>query len=147
MPDFPLSRLSPYVLSLLRIVAALLFLEHGLAKLFGFPAASSMPAAFTLHWFAGLIEVAGGALLAVGLFSRFAAFIMAGEMAFAYFLGHAPHDFFPLLNRGDSAILFCFVFFYIVFAGPGPVSLDALVWSGRWRNNAEANEGLSVALR
>lgn len=119
-------RLSPYVLSILRIVVALLFLEHGMSRLFSFPMAMPAPMPFSLYWFAGAIEFAGGVLLALGLFSRPAAFIMSGEMAFAYFMSHAPKAFFPILNRGDAAILFCFVFFYIAFAGPGPWSLDAL---------------------
>ena len=82
---------------------------------------------FTLYWFAGAIELVGGALVALGLFTRLAALIMSGEMAFAYFLSHAPRGFFPILNRGDGAILFCFVFLYIVFAGAGAWSLDALI--------------------
>lgn len=127
---FP-ARLAPHVLSLLRIVAALLFLEHGLSRLFGWPSPIPTPAVFTLYWFAGAIELAGGVLLTLGLFSRLAAIVMSGEMAFAYFLSHAPHGFFPILNRGDSAILYCFVFFYIAFAGPGPWSLDALMASAR----------------
>jgi putative oxidoreductase len=88
-----------------------------------------MPAetVFSLHWFAGGIELVGGALLTVGLLSRPAAFIMSGEMASAYFLSHAPRGFFPILNRGDAAILFCFIFLYIAFAGPGPWSLDAML--------------------
>ena len=117
---------APYVLSILRIVAALLFFEHGTSRLFGFPA--SVPTELlSLHWFAGALEFVGGALLALGLFSRTTAFIISGEMAFAYFLSHAPANFFPILNRGDSSILYCFVFLYIVFAGPGPWSLDALI--------------------
>jgi putative oxidoreductase len=119
---------APYVLSILRIVAALLFFEHGTSRLFGFPSPLPTPELFTLYWFAGAIEFAGGALVALGLFTRPAAFIMSGQMAFAYFLSHAPASFFPILNRGDSSILYCFVFFYIAFAGPGPCSLDAL-WS------------------
>ena len=121
---------APYVLSILRIAAALLFFEHGSAKLLGFPVGGSSPAPFSLSWTAGAIELVGGALLAIGLFSRAAAFVMSGTMAFAYFLSHAPHSFFPLLNRGDSAVLYCFVFFYLVFAGPGPWSLDAW-WAKR----------------
>jgi len=118
---------APYVLSIVRIVVALLFFEHGTSRLFGFPA--SVPTEFlSLHWFAGAIEFVGGALLALGLFSRTTAFIMSGEMAFAYFLSHAPASFFPILNRGDGSILYCFIFFYIAFAGAGPWSLDA-VWS------------------
>ncbi|MBX6329783.1 MAG: DoxX family protein [Pseudolabrys sp.] len=121
-----LERLSPYVLSIVRIMTALLFFEHGLSKLFGFPAPQPMPAAFTLSWFAGLIELVGGALLTLGMASRLAAFIMSGEMAVGYFISHAPHGFFPILNRGDAAILYCFIFLYIVFAGGGPWSLDAV---------------------
>jgi putative oxidoreductase len=120
---------APYVLSILRIVVALLFFEHGLSKLFGFPSADSMQPFLTLDWFAGVIEFAGGALLALGLFAQPVALIMSGEMAFAYFLGHAPSSFFPILNHGDGAILYCFVFFYIAFAGAGPWSLDALMRS------------------
>jgi putative oxidoreductase len=117
---------APAMLSILRIVVALLFLEHGLSRLFGFPSPLPTPALFSLYWFAGAIELVGGALLALGLFTRTAAFIMSGEMAVAYFLSHAPASFFPILNRGDGAILFCFVFLYIAFAGAGPWSLDAL---------------------
>ncbi len=116
-------RYSPYVLSLVRIVVALLFFEHGLAKLTGFPS-PRMPDPLTLSWFAGLLEFVGGALLAAGLFTRTTAFILSGEMAFAYFISHAPRDFFPLLNGGDAAILYCFIFFYIAFAGGGAVGVD-----------------------
>jgi putative oxidoreductase len=126
--DDRVSRLAPYVLSIVRIVLALLFLEHGSAKLLGFPVNGPIRALFTLSWFSGAIELVGGALLAAGLFSRTAAFIMSGEMAFAYFMSHAPRSFFPLINGGDAAILYCFIFFFFVFAGPGPWSLDA--WRG-----------------
>ena len=121
------ARYAPYVLSIVRIVVALLFFEHGLAKIFGFPQGPALPFDFSLHWFSGVIEFAGGALLTIGLFSRFAAFIVSGEMAFAYFMSHAPHSFFPLLNRGDGAVLYCFIFLYLAFAGPGPWSVDALI--------------------
>ena len=121
--------LQPYALSLLRFVAGLCFLEHGLSKLFAFPVAG--PAHLTaLSLVAGLIEVIGGILVLLGLFTRPAAFIMSGEMAIAYFMVHAPKSTFPLANRGDAAILYCFIFFYLVFAGPGPISLDRLV---AWR--------------
>ena len=125
-----LQNIAPYVLSILRIVVALLFFEHGTSRLFGFPSPLPAPALFSLYWFAGAIEFAGGALVALGLFTRPAAFIMSGQMAFAYFLSHAPASFYPILNRGEAAILYCFVFLYIAFAGAGPWSLDAL-WSRR----------------
>ncbi|HMF22164.1 MAG TPA: DoxX family protein [Pseudolabrys sp.] len=121
---------SPYVLSIVRIVVALLFFEHGLSKMFGFPQPLPPPVLFSLPWFSGAIELVGGGLLAIGLFSRASAFIMSGEMAFAYFISHAPHGFFPILNRGDAAILYCFIFLYIAFAGGGPWSLDAKLSRG-----------------
>jgi putative oxidoreductase len=125
----PLDRFAPYVLSVLRIMAALLFMEHGLAKYFGFPAATTPPPPlFDLEWFAALIEFGGGVLLTLGLFSRAAAFIMSGEMAIGYFMFHAPQGFYPNLNHGEAAVLYCFIFLYLVFAGPGPWSLDALLW-------------------
>jgi putative oxidoreductase len=127
------SPVGPILLSVLRIVAALLFIEHGAQKLLGFPPGSPMPmpSAFTMIWFAGLIELVGGALIALGLFTRSAAFLCAGEMAVAYFIGHAPHGLFPANNMGDAAILYCFVFLYISAAGPGPWSVDAVRTRGR----------------
>jgi len=121
-----LQRLAPYALAVLRIVAALLFIEHGTQKLLGFPplAGGNLPAAFTLPWTAGVLELFGGALLLLGLFTRPVAFVLSGQMAFGYFLAHAPRNFFPALNGGDAAILFCFLFLYLVFAGPGAFSLD-----------------------
>jgi putative oxidoreductase len=120
-------RWRPYVLSLLRIIAGLLFLEHGTAKLFGFPPHGAIPVYPNVEWFAGRIELIGGALVALGLYTRPVAFLLSGEMAIGYFVDHAPRSFFPLLNRGEPAILFCFVFLYLVFAGGGPLSLDALI--------------------
>lgn len=125
------ARYEPYVLSILRIAVALVFLQHGLSRLFAFPSPLPTPGLFSLHWFAGIIELAGGALLLLGLFSRIVAFIASGEMAFAYFLSHAPRGFFPINNHGDLAIVFCFAFLYLAFAGPGPWSLDALWWRRR----------------
>lgn len=117
---------APRVLSILRIMAALLLLQHGLSKFFGFPVAMNTPAMFSLYWFAGAIEIVGGVLLLLGLFTRPVAFILAGELAFAYFLGHAPKGFYPLANGGEAAVLFCFVFFYLAFAGGGAWSVDAM---------------------
>jgi len=135
--DDRIKRYTPYVLSIVRIVAALLFLEHGLAKLVGFPPNGAIRALFTLSWFSGAIELAAGALLTLGLATRTVAFIASGEMAFAYFLSHAPHGFFPLLNGGDAAILYCFIFFYLAFAGGGPWSLDAYLKARRPREGGE----------
>jgi putative oxidoreductase len=113
-----------------RIVADLLFMEHGLGKLFGFPSAAMSPAMFQLLWFAGVIETVGGLLLVLGLFTRPAAFIMSGEMAVAYFYSHHPRNLYPLNNGGDAAILYCFIFFYIFVAGGGCWSLDRLMSGG-----------------
>lgn len=123
--------LAPYLLSLLRIVAALLFMQVGTAKLFAFPAAV-MPGGGTapfgsLPWIAGFLEVFGGGLLLVGLFTRPVAFLLSGQMAVAYFLGHAPQGFWPVLNGGAPAALYCFLFLYLSAAGPGPGSIDALI--------------------
>lgn len=120
---------APYLLSVLRIVAAFLFMQFGTAKLVAFPAAI-MPGGGTapiasLVGVAAILETFGGLCLLLGLFTRPVAFIVAGEMAFAYFLGHAPHGFWPVLNQGHPAILFCFLWLYLSAAGPGPWSLDA----------------------
>jgi len=122
-----LSPWAPRLLSVLRIVAALLFLEHGTQKLLGFPMAGggAGPALFTLAWFAGAIELVTGVLMLIGFATRPAALIASGEMAFAYWMAHAPRSPFPVLNGGDSAILYCFVFLYLAAAGAGPWSVDA----------------------
>ena len=119
------SPVGPILLSVLRIVAALLFVEHGTIKLFGFPPGSPMPMppAMTLFWFAGLIELVGGSLIALGLFTRAAAFLASGMCAVAYWTVHAPKSPYPVNNGGDAAILFCFLFLYLVFAGPGAWAL------------------------
>jgi putative oxidoreductase len=118
----------PKVLSILRIVAGLIFLEHGTQKLLGFPPGGQGGAEpFTLVWWSGPIELIAGALIAIGLFTRPAAFIASGMCAFAYFMAHAPQNFYPVNNMGDAAILYCLVFLYLVFAGPGPWSLDAMI--------------------
>lgn len=121
---------APYVLSILRIIAAFLFLQIGTAKLFAFPAAV-MPGGGTasltsLAGVAGALEVVGGTLLLVGLFTRPVAFLLSGEMAVAYFIGHAPQGFWPVLNGGGPAVSFCFLWLYFSAAGPGPWSIDAL---------------------
>jgi putative oxidoreductase len=116
---------APLALAVLRIVAGLLFLEHGTQKLFGFPPGEHAGAVLgSLPWIAGLLEVVLGTLIVLGLFTRPAAFIASGEMAVAYWMAHAPQDLYPANNGGDAAILFCFVFLYLVFAGPGALSLD-----------------------
>jgi putative oxidoreductase len=134
-----LSRWSPELLSALRIVSGLLFLEHGTAKLLGFPPNPyAFPPVLSLFWFAGVIELVGGVLLTAGLATRLVAFILSGEAAFVYFIGHAPQNFFPLLNNGDAPILWCFVFLYIAAAGPGAWSVDAMI--GRERRAPVAAE-------
>jgi putative oxidoreductase len=122
-----LEQYRPYVLSILRIVVGLLFLQHGMAKMFNFPPQNDMPVYPAPEWFAGRIELVGSTLIMLGLFTRPVALILSGEMAFAYFMSHRRRGFFPLLNGGEPAVLFCFVFLYLVFAGGGPLSLDALV--------------------
>lgn len=125
-----LQRHAPLVLSILRIMSGLLFLEHGTQKFLSFPFGERAGGGWTLAGpgdFAGIVELVAGALIAFGLFTRPAAFVASGTMAVAYFIAHAPQDFFPVNNMGDAAILYCFIFLYLVFAGPGPVSLDAVL--------------------
>jgi len=112
----------PYVLSLLRILVALLFVAHGTQKLFGFPAAG--PSLTPLLTVQAIIELVGGILLVLGIYTRAVAFILSGDMAVAYFMAHFPRSFFPSANGGDAAVLFCFVFFYLIFAGGGAWSVD-----------------------
>ena len=119
---------SGIMLSVLRIVSGLLFLEHGLQKLTGFPPIADPTHVIplnTLPGMAGFIELGCGLLIAVGLFTRAAAFLASGTMAVGYFYAHAPQNLFPVNNMGDAAILYCFVFLYLVFAGAGPLSIDA----------------------
>jgi putative oxidoreductase len=121
-----LSKYEPTLLSVLRIVAGLLFLEHGMQKIFHFPPmTTAIPAnALPIIMAAGVIELVGGLLLVLGIFTRITAFICSGEMAIGYWLVHVPRGgFFPAVNMGDGAILFCFVFLYIAAAGPGPYAL------------------------
>ena len=122
----------PRLLSVLRMIPALIFMEHGTQKLLGFPT-SQMPGpeAGSLLWFGGVLELVGGFVLLIGLFSRPVAFLLAGEMAVAYWMFHAPQSPFPAVNMGDAAILYCFVFLYIAAAGPGPWSVDSRRFAGR----------------
>lgn len=115
---------SPRVLSVLRIVTALLFIPHGTQKLFGVPGAQeAVPALVSMMGVAGILECIGGLLILVGVFTRPVAFLLSGEMAVAYFTAHAPRGFWPILNGGELAALYCFVFLYLAVAGGGPWSL------------------------
>lgn len=123
-----LSRWTPEALGALRIVAGLIFLEHGTQKLLGFPGGpNAFAEPMSMVWWAGVLELVLGAMIALGLYTRAAAFVAAGEMAVAYWYAHAPRDFFPVNNGGDAAILYCFLFLFLTFAGPGRWALD-LLW-------------------
>lgn len=119
----------PRILSILRIVAGFIFLLHGTQKHLGIPPTDRVVEMFSLPWFAGVIEIVCGVAIVLGVQTRAAAFLASGTMAFAYWLAHAPRDLFPTNNGGDAAILYCFIFLYLVFAGPGPWSLDAAMKS------------------
>ena len=117
--------LAPHFLSLLRIVTGLLFLQHGTAKILGFPPSEMAGSvSLSLPGLSGVFELVGGALIVVGLFTRPVAFILSGMMAVAYFMANAPQNFYLLLNGGELAVLYCFVFFYLSSAGGGPWGLD-----------------------
>jgi len=118
-----------YLQSLLRIVSAIVFMLHGTQKLFGFPSATPLPPSrmLSLLGAAGILEVCGGALMALGLFTRPVAFILSGEMAVAYFRQHAPRGFWPILNGGELAVLFCFLWLFFSAAGPGRISVATLI--------------------
>lgn len=129
-------------LSLLRAVTGLLFMQHGVQKLFGLLLAADRPwngapPVFSQFWFAGVLEVFGGALIVLGLFTRPVAFLLAGEMAVAYFQAHLPRSFWPIMNSGEPVVLFCFVYLYLFAVGAGPYSLDALLFR-RGRTGREA---------
>ena len=127
------SKWQPIALSLLRFITGLMLFQFGVAKILKFPPDSPLANVeiTSLFGIAGCIELVLGALLILGLFTRPVAFILSGEMAFAYFIEHAPHSFFPLLNEGNEAVLFCFIFLFLAAAGGGPWSLDALLRSNR----------------
>lgn len=123
-----LNEWAPRMLSVTRIVAGLIFLEHGTQKFLGFPGGERAGSGLALDnpgAFAGIVEIVAGLLITLGLFTRPAAFLASGTMAVAYWMAHAPQSFFPVNNGGDAAILYCFFFLYLVFAGPGPWSIDA----------------------
>ncbi|WFU10649.1 DoxX family protein [Rhizobium sp. CB3090] len=120
-----LNQYQPYALTLLRVIIGLLFMEHGMQKLFGFPAGGHADGPLpTLMLVQGILEAFGGLAILLGFFTRPVAFILSGNMAVAYFMAHQPKDFFPVNNGGDGAILFCFVFLFLVFAGPGLLAVD-----------------------
>jgi len=129
MPN--LAAYAPRALAILRIMAGLLFLEHATSKFFAFPVPFPVQPLPTLLMAAGVIELVAGILITLGLFTRLAAFIASGEMAVAYFMQHNPNGFWPLANKGEPAILFCFIFFYLIFAGPGSWALDHVIGMGR----------------
>ena len=118
---------APTMLSVLRLVSGLIFMAHGTQKLLKFPPTTRAVELSSISGIAGFFELIGGALIALGLFTRPAAFLCSGVMAVAYFYAHAPRSFFPVVNGGDAAILYCFVFLYIFFAGPGPLSIDRML--------------------
>jgi putative oxidoreductase len=128
-----LERFAPQLLAALRIVAGILFLSHGLVKLFGFPdgAQPGVMPMLSLLWVGGVIELVTGTLVALGLLTRLAAFIASGQMAVAYWMFHAPASLYPAVNGGDGAILFCFIFLYIAAAGPGAFALENRIGGGR----------------
>ena len=122
-----MERFRPYILSLLRIVVGVLFLQHGLSKVFNFPAPSPVGALSGLLILAAFLETVGAFLFLIGAYTRIVAFIVSGEMAFAYFMAHAPRSFYPIVNDGELAVLFCFIFLYFAFAGGGPLSVDRTI--------------------
>lgn len=128
---------SSRILSVLRMVAALLFMSHGMQKILGFPVPRRSPLELlSLTGVAGLLELVGGALLLFGLFTRPVAFVLSGQMAVAYFLAHAPQGFWPIANRGELAALYSFLFLYLAFAGGGEWSVDTLLRRTRDRGTA-----------
>jgi putative oxidoreductase len=136
-----LDKYAPYIYVLLRFMAGAMFALHGSQKLLGFPAdpgggGGPLP---PLMMVAGVIELVAGLMIALGLLAGFAAFLASGEMAFAYFMSHAPRDFWPILNRGEATVLYCFLFLYIAARGSGVLSLDALLF-GKRRNATQAEQ-------
>lgn len=123
---------APYAVAALRIITALLYIQHGASKILDFPHTSmSNPPIWSLFWGAGMLELIGGGLLLVGLFTRTVGLLLAGEMAIAYFMIHAPDSFYPMINHGEAAVLFCFIFLLFVATGPGRWSIDAIIARNR----------------
>ena len=135
---------SPRMLSVLRFVSALIFFAHGTQKVLWFPVSEMHPPVGSIFWIAGVLELVGGALLMLGLFTRPVAFVLSGLMAVAYWMAHAPQSFYPALNGGDAAILYCFAFLYFVFAGGGAWSLDALLFRNRLSQGARSGASLAA---
>jgi putative oxidoreductase len=128
MKSSGLSRLTPYVLSVLRLVAAFVYIAHGTTKMFGVPGHPFHAPVFaaTMMGAAGVLETIGGSLMFIGLFTRPVAFVLSGQMAVAYFTQHFPNGSWPILNGGELAVLFCFLWLLFCVAGPGPISIDAI---------------------
>jgi len=122
-----LANATPFLLSVLRIVSGFLLIQHGTMKWLLFPGGTARASVESLSGIAGLLELVGGALLIVGLFTRPVAFVLSGMCAFAYFIAHAPQGFWTILNKGELAVLYCFVFLYMAAAGGGPLSLDRMI--------------------
>ena len=135
---------SPRMLSVLRFVSALIFFVHGTQKVLWFPVSEMHPPVGSIFWIAGLLELVGGALLMLGFFTRPVAFVLSGLMAVAYWMAHAPQSFYPALNGGDAAILYCFAFLYFVFAGGGAWSLDALLFKNRSSQGTRSGASLAT---
>jgi putative oxidoreductase len=129
-----LGKYAPYLYAILRIVAGLMFAMHGSQKLLGVPGAGQTVPLMSQMGLAGVIELVGGLLIAIGFLTSYAAFLASGQMAFAYFLAHAPQGSLPILNRGELAVLYCFVFLYFAARGSGPWSVDAARGTERWRD-------------
>lgn len=122
---------TPRALSILRIITGFLFLFHGSQKLLNYPPKEGFAAATGLMLVAGILEFGGGILFLIGLFTRPVAFLLCGLMAVAYFMAHSPGGFLPIVNKGEPAVIYCFVFFYFIFAGGGAWSLDRLIWKAK----------------
>ena len=135
---------SPRMLSVLRFVSALIFFAHGTQKVLWFPVSEMHPPVGSIFWIAGVLELVGGALLVLGLFTRPVAFVLSGLMAVAYWMAHAPQSIYPAINGGDAAILYCFAFLYFVFAGGGAWRLDALLFRNRPSQGARSGASLAA---